>query len=239
MHFHLPKPLHGWREFAGEVGIIVVGVLIALGAEQVVETVHWRDEVAAERKSLVAEANDGLGAVAARQAQQPCVDRRLREIRLVLERHHFNEPLGLLREIGRPSTEVAARGTWQIALTGQALSHMSDKEKLSFSDAFANLELWERISIEEKTIWLRLAPLNLPDLLSEEDWSGIRSAYAQAVIYNDHIRILAPWEEQQVHKDLPQVEKPRVADNLAAFNGMVDQICKPILAPAPAPAEAG
>jgi hypothetical protein len=31
MHFHLPKPLHGWREFAGEVGIIVVGVLIARG----------------------------------------------------------------------------------------------------------------------------------------------------------------------------------------------------------------
>ena len=37
MHFHLPKPLHGWREFVGEVGIIVIGVLIALGAQQVVE----------------------------------------------------------------------------------------------------------------------------------------------------------------------------------------------------------
>jgi hypothetical protein len=33
MHFHLPKPLHGWRAFAGEVGIIVVGVLIALREE--------------------------------------------------------------------------------------------------------------------------------------------------------------------------------------------------------------
>lgn len=42
MHFHLPKPLHGWREFAGEVGIIVLGVLIALGAEQVVENIHER-----------------------------------------------------------------------------------------------------------------------------------------------------------------------------------------------------
>ena len=42
MHFHLPKPLHGWRELAGEVGIIVLGVLIALGAEQVVETIHDR-----------------------------------------------------------------------------------------------------------------------------------------------------------------------------------------------------
>jgi hypothetical protein len=30
MHVHLPKPLHGWRAFAGEVGIIVLGVLIAL-----------------------------------------------------------------------------------------------------------------------------------------------------------------------------------------------------------------
>lgn len=42
MHLHLPKPLHGWRAFAGEVGIIVLGVLIALGAEQLVETIHKR-----------------------------------------------------------------------------------------------------------------------------------------------------------------------------------------------------
>lgn len=42
MHVHLPKPLHGWRAFVGEVGIIVLGVLIALGAEQVVESVHDR-----------------------------------------------------------------------------------------------------------------------------------------------------------------------------------------------------
>lgn len=35
MHFHMPKPMHGWREFLGEVGIIVFGVLIALSAEQV------------------------------------------------------------------------------------------------------------------------------------------------------------------------------------------------------------
>lgn len=42
MHLHLPKPLHGWRQFVGEVGIIVLGVLIALGAEQIVEGIHER-----------------------------------------------------------------------------------------------------------------------------------------------------------------------------------------------------
>ena len=46
MHFHLPKPLHGWREFAGEVGIIVIGVLIALAADQAIEAWQWREKVA-------------------------------------------------------------------------------------------------------------------------------------------------------------------------------------------------
>ena len=239
MHFHLPKPLHGWRAFVGEVGIIVVGVLIALGAEQVVEGIHWRDEVAAERSSLVSEADDNVGTVASRQRQQPCVDRRLQEIRTLIERHHRGEPLGLSGEIGRPTSETASRGTWQIALAGQALPHMSDKEKLAFSDSFDDFELWARIMVEEKAIWLRLAPLNMADLLSEQDWSGIRSAYADAVIYNDHIRVLAPWMVEQVRKELPQVEKHRATDNLAAFNDMVDQICKPILVPSPAPAKAG
>jgi len=55
MHLHLPKPLHGWREFVGEVGIIVLGVLIALGAEQVIENLHWRNEVNQTREALDAE----------------------------------------------------------------------------------------------------------------------------------------------------------------------------------------
>jgi hypothetical protein len=55
MHFHLPKPLHGWREFLGEVGIIVIGVLIALGAEQVVDDWQWHRKVGAVRKALMSE----------------------------------------------------------------------------------------------------------------------------------------------------------------------------------------
>jgi hypothetical protein len=40
MHVHLPKPVHGWRLFAGEIGIIVLGVLIALGARQIVQSLQ-------------------------------------------------------------------------------------------------------------------------------------------------------------------------------------------------------
>jgi hypothetical protein len=30
LHVQLPTPLHGWRAFVGEVGIIVLGVLVAM-----------------------------------------------------------------------------------------------------------------------------------------------------------------------------------------------------------------
>jgi len=42
MRFHLPKPLHGWRAFIGEVAIIVLGVLIALFAQQLLQSFNDR-----------------------------------------------------------------------------------------------------------------------------------------------------------------------------------------------------
>lgn len=52
MDIHKVKPVHGWREFFGEIGIIVLGVLIALLAEGVVQKLHWREQIAAGREAL-------------------------------------------------------------------------------------------------------------------------------------------------------------------------------------------
>jgi len=52
MEFHKPKPVHNWRDLFKEIGIIVIGVSIALAAEQMVEYFHWRNEVSIARKAL-------------------------------------------------------------------------------------------------------------------------------------------------------------------------------------------
>ncbi len=44
MHIHRPKPLHGGREVLLEIGIIVIGIVIAVGLEQTVEFFHHRDQ---------------------------------------------------------------------------------------------------------------------------------------------------------------------------------------------------
>ena len=77
MHFSVPKPLHGWRQFTGEVGIIVVGVLIALGAEQLVASWHWRSEVRQTDQRLVREMAMNLANAYERFAIDPCLRPRL------------------------------------------------------------------------------------------------------------------------------------------------------------------
>src|SRR6478609_8980611 len=86
MHFHIPKPLHGWRAFAGEVGIIVVGVLIALGAEQVAENVHERHVAEQARENVRAEAAMDASFIQGRLSAQGCVERRLAELSDILGR---------------------------------------------------------------------------------------------------------------------------------------------------------
>ena len=81
MHFHLPKPLHGWREFAGEVAIIVLGVMIALGAEQVVEQWHWRGEVREADQRMRDDMRFDLAVASERFAIDPCLRPRLGELR--------------------------------------------------------------------------------------------------------------------------------------------------------------
>ena len=77
MHFHLPKPLHGWREFVGEIAIIVVGVLIALGAEQLVEDWHWRHRAEATADTLKSEIFGHYAQAAEFAVTAPCLDRQL------------------------------------------------------------------------------------------------------------------------------------------------------------------
>src|SRR5947199_9951872 len=79
MHFHVPKPLHGWREFVHEVVIIVLGVLIALGLEQGVERARWARQVHDARTALHREMAFDLAEVADRGRVAACVERHIAE----------------------------------------------------------------------------------------------------------------------------------------------------------------
>lgn len=177
MHFQLPKPLHGWRAFAGEVGIIVIGVLIALSAEQFVESLHWQNEVRAADKRISDDVRADLTNASERFAIDPCLRPRLAEIRDQLLKTdpswsastaHFSKDL---YSPGFPNVyRTPARGwekaSWLTALNGEVLGHFAPARAEQFAEIFDVIELMEQTQAEEAAAAADLGDLAFPGQMS-------------------------------------------------------------------------
>jgi hypothetical protein len=225
MHFHLPKPLHGWRAFVGEVGIIV---LIALGFEQFVSALQWRRETEAARRALLEDVADNLEEASGRQDQQQCVDRRLTELATLFKQHAAGRPIAIEGPIGRPLFYTASRATWQIALSSQAVAHMTLAEKLRFGRAFSAYENMDQVLNREQEAWLRLGMLNAPDQLQQGDWSVLHQAYAEAVSLNGRLQTIT----DDMLSSQTMGQRPKINDEPPpGVIAQLKQLCAPILPP--------
>lgn len=180
MHFHLPKPLHGWRDFAGEVGIIVIGVLIALAGEQAVEWVHWRLVVAETRQALDRELADDLGVMQSRITQGPCISRRLSELTTVFRRHSNGLPLALKGALGQPQFPHIESSVWDTVVADGATSHMPLDVRLRYSRVYAAIFWFHEKTNEESEAWSHLSQFDDYDVMTEQDWSSLHQWKARA-----------------------------------------------------------
>jgi hypothetical protein len=152
MHFHLPKPLHGWREFGGEVGIIVLGVLIALSAEQVVESIHSRQEVRDTRKALDAELSRDLGAYAFRVSERGCAQARVDELERWAKSMAEGQPLTLTKEVMQPIFFSINTSVWQ-ATNGDAAARMPLEPKLAYAALYDAMRTYDEVARNEADSW--------------------------------------------------------------------------------------
>lgn len=159
MHFHLPKPLHGWREFAGEVGIIVLGVIIALGFEQAVERVRWNQQVHAARDAIHREMAFDLADFADRLRVAPCLDRDLIEAQRRLD---------VAAATGStPSSPVGSDSPGRLLLVGDYEAQQFAQNLIHFpADELSGLGLWydqardlKVWNQQEDSIWINLGLL--------------------------------------------------------------------------------
>src|SRR4051812_46589811 len=103
MDIHKPKPWRGWPEFTKEIGTIVVGVLIALAGEQLVETLHWNHVVHESRDALKADEKQMLQWGGQREAQAPCLAREFRQLADALDRAGETGKIEPLTYVAGPS----------------------------------------------------------------------------------------------------------------------------------------
>jgi hypothetical protein len=78
MHVHKPKAAHGLREFLSEIAILVIGILIALSAEQVVEQVHLNGRMRQAHEQLLTKTVSNARSALYWLALSLCLDQQLK-----------------------------------------------------------------------------------------------------------------------------------------------------------------
>jgi len=149
MRFPLPRPLHGWREFAGEVGVIVLGVLIALGAQQLAESLAWRQKVDAALADMNNELGSGDGPQAyERLALHDCVATHLESARAAIEGGNRSESRALINRFWLPNR------TWDslardAANSADVAAHMPHERMLQYRIAYEMVPDMQRLAEKE------------------------------------------------------------------------------------------
>lgn len=151
MHFHLPKPLHGWRAFAGEVGIIVLGVLIALGAQQVAEELNSRAQLRDAERAMTSELrDDDLPQAYTRAAIFNCYADQLDGIENAVASGDRAKVLRLA-SLYQPIIHTWDDNAWKAAVASQVLANSGAKRMLDWSSAYVMIPPLSIGQTEERT----------------------------------------------------------------------------------------
>ena len=179
MHFHMPKPVHGWRDFVGEVGIIVLGVMIALGAEQALEAWHWRGEVRDFKEAVDQELDSDVNVFRDRVDQTPCLLRRLDQLeKWGTAWETGGQPL-LKTKIGRPSYLSPQTNVWA-SRTTDVVSHLSLKDRLAYAALYDSVSSYNINRAAEGAVWVQIQGFSHVRRLDDEEVARLRSLIDQA-----------------------------------------------------------
>ena len=152
MRSKLPEPFHGWRKFAGEVGVIVLGVLIALGAQQVADTLQGRNEARLTDIALTDEIAASIVHAAERQMVYQCLRGRLNYLIEKVAKagdRWVGDPMPLEQAaIGVTIVPTAYRtpsrewneNVWEAAQNSGVFAYMPRERVAAYSNIYATIE---------------------------------------------------------------------------------------------------
>ena len=202
MQPRLPIPLHGWRVFVGEVGIIVLGVLIALGAQRAVEELKAQSEIRATEAALEEEIMDSVEVADERLAVSPCLRIRLAELGTKLARSHGQwrgDPMrlgdqnagnsGVLPVAYRTPRKYLRTDAWDTAKTGGVLDHFARERVAAYSEIYTQIAHMQQLSDIERGEVPTLAFLSFDGPLDPQSRNRAIDTLAQLDSINLHLVI--------------------------------------------------
>ncbi len=156
MHIHLPKPSHGWRALFSEVGVIVLGILIALALEQLIESIHEKRIAAEARESVRAEARENLIWIELREKRETCIRHRLTELDDLLQLARAGAATPLVHYLGiLPHGKITSL-RWEANAQAGRASLFTGEEQRMLANLYFTTEQFRAAQSQEEIIWSKM-----------------------------------------------------------------------------------
>ena len=192
MHVHIPKPLHGWREFIGEVGIVVLGVLIALAAQEVVKALTNLRQVHRGEESLRDNFARFVTFTAEMDAYAPCLQARATEIRDIIDEAAASRRLPQVGPIPQLAPHPWQIDTYGAMVASQAITHVGHDRAILYSRISTSASDLYQDAMVAWADWGMLASLSgEPRRFSEGEEAQVRLIIARAVHQDALMRVIA------------------------------------------------
>lgn len=201
MRLPIPKPLHGWHQFAGEVGIIVLGVVIALALGQIAQELQWRGDVRSARTALGADIRTINDEYAFRIVGHKCIADRLAKLTNVVERVAKHESVAkIVRVMPDIGAGLPSNG-WESSKAAGTLSHFSQEILSAYGSYFTEAGIVQTFINREADDWGVIRVLEGdPARLGAVDIASIRVALKRASFDNDLITAIATGELHEANQ---------------------------------------
>ncbi len=165
MEIHRPGVVRNWHDFLKEVGIIVLGVSIALAGEEAVSYLNWKEEVAVVQDSVDDELEDALFSAMERIKIADCQRRTLDRLDQIADQSQ-----GSLAIRKPPVRRIRLWGSaaWDAAVASGAIAHMDHDKRNTYASLFSFLRLFRDLNLRQEELWARIDAYQHPRPLTDE-----------------------------------------------------------------------
>ena len=153
---HMPKAVHGWREFVNEISVIVVGVSIALVAEQSVVAIHERTVAAEARASIRAEVSENLWWINRRAKYQPCIEKTIATLGDVVTKARAGQATPVVTKIVFPLHSKITALRWDANSQAGRTSLFSGDEQQMLGNMYYTTEDYRHSQEAEELEWAKI-----------------------------------------------------------------------------------
>lgn len=206
-----------WVAITIELVIVTLGVLMALGAQQLAQDSNDRTIAAETRREVTDELNSDLMSILLRRSAEPCIDRRLRELRGILAQWEQTGSFPVPHWVAQSPVIRIELSRYDAALSAGRMALLSGEEQYRMGAVASRIREFNQRQFDERLPWGRLRSLQSgPSALSADDRATIRTAIQDAATLDYEVRVLAA-------QTLPMAQRYGFAPDERGFRELATQ----------------